>query len=115
MIVVVATVQFPIVAHVMPATTIPSPQGAFAVQVAANAPPLVASSTPTPLRTLVVVVATVQFPDATHSAPAALVITVQVPTTVAMHTDASVVVCPAPLTAAMMAVVVGIAAIQMPI
>jgi len=110
MVVIIASVQVPISSNVVPSRARPASQDAQTVQV----PPNPSVPAPEPARTLVVMVASVQMPVRAHSAPVALVIAVQCAQAVQVHTNAPV-PSPSPLSAAMHAVVVMIAAPQVPV
>jgi len=109
MVVTVALVQMPVSTHAYPLCSSPALVNAQAIQMTPNPSEL----TPEPPRPFVIMITTPQMPVGSHIPPMTLMITVELPSAVQVHTNASI-PAPTPLGATMEAVVVMIAAVQLP-
>jgi len=109
-VVMIATPEMPVAAHVVPAPAVPSTEGSQSVQMA----PYPAVFTPEPARSFVVPIPAVEMPIRAYLAPVALVISVQRTQPVLMVANAAE-ATPAPLGPTMVLVVVVIAANESPV
>jgi len=109
-VVMIATPEMPVAAHIVPASAIPSTEGAQSVQMAPN--PSV--FTPEPARSFVIPITAVEIPIRAYLAPAALVVSVQRTQPVLMVANAAK-ATPAPLGSTVVLVVVVIAANESPV